>query len=369
MSDASSPLIRSLSRALPWIAPCLVAACLAGPGPSAAQAPVLRLQPAQVKALGVMSDGVSPAGEAAATLSGLLGLPVSQQQLVVSPLDGLVTAVLVDEGDVVRAGQPLLRLRSAQLSSLLREQRQAESLQALAERGLQRDEKLLAEGLIPASRLDQARHDVQVARLAARQQRQLMGQVLDGASMDGKGELVIQATGAQQVLSRTVELGQRVDAATPLLKLGRLGEFTVDVQVPSAMARLLEVGRPVWVRQGEGPESQGRVTSVGGRVSEGNQTVLIKAMFKPAPDARLRPGQWVSVRLQTRGRSHLVAEAALVSLPQGGEGVFLDQGEGRYSLQAVQVLGREPGRVWVSGLVDGAKVVVRGTAALKALLP
>ncbi len=84
------------------------------------------MQAAQAKALGVQAQPVAPAAEAVTELSGKLSLPVRQQQLLSAPVDGLVTAVLVDEGDAVRAGQPLLRLRSTQLPNLQREHRQAE---------------------------------------------------------------------------------------------------------------------------------------------------------------------------------------------------------------------------------------------------
>lgn len=329
------------------------------------------MQAAQAKALGVQAQPVAPAAEAVTELSGKLSLPVRQQQLVSAPVDGLVTAVLVDEGDAVRAGQPLLRLRSAQLPSLQRDHRQAEGQLAQAERGLRRDEQLLAEGLVAASRVEQSRHEVQMARLAAAQQRQLVGQALAGASVDASGELVIKASAAQHVTERMVELGQRVEVATPLFKLARLDELLVDVQLAPELARQVAQGREVWVRQGDGQEVKGQVVSVGARVNEGNQGVTVRAAFKQVAGTTLRPGQWVSVRMQLGGRAHSVPEAALVSLPSGGEGVFLEVGAGRYRLAGVRVVGRQAAQasVAVTGLSDEAKVVVRGTAALKALLP
>lgn len=327
------------------------------------------MQPAQAQSLGVQVQAVAPATEAVTTLSGKLTLPPRLQQVVAAPVDGLVTAVLVDEGDAVRAGQPLLRLRSTQLPALQREHRQAESQLAQAERNLKRDEQLLAEGLVAASRVEQSRHEAQLARLAATQQRQLVGQVVAGASVDANGELVIKASAAQQVMERMVELGQRVEGAAPLFKLARLDEMLVDVQMAPELARQVAPGRAVWVRQGEGAEVSGQVVSVGARVNEGNQGVSVRARLKPAAGSDLRPGQWVSVRLQLNARAHTVAESALVSLAQGGEGVFVEAAPGRYRLVGVRVLGRQATTVAVSGLSDGARVVVRGTAALKALLP
>jgi len=329
------------------------------------------MQPAQAKALGVQVQAVGPASAAVTEVSAKVSLPARAQQLVSAPLDGLVTAVLVDEGDVVRPGQPLLKLRSTQLPALQKDLRQAEGQLAQAERAWRRDEQLLAEGLIASARLEQSRHEAEMARLAAAQQRQLVGQALAGAEVDARGELLIKAPAAQQVSERMVALGQRVEVATPLLKLARLDELTLDVQLAPELARQVAVGAAVWVRQADGAERQGRVVAVGAKVNEGNQGVLVRASLKPSPGSDLRPGQWVPTRLELSGRAHRVPEAALVSLPQGGEGVFVEVAPGRFQLVSVRLAGRQAAEatVSVSGLNDGAKVVARGTAALKALLP
>ena len=352
-----------------WTAALIAAGVLLSVQPAWSADGEVTMQPAQAQALGVQVQAVAPATEAVTTLSGKLSLPARLQQVVAAPFDGLVTAVLVDEGDAVRAGQPLLRLRSTQLPSLQREHRQAESQLAQAERHLKREEQLLAEGLVAASRVDQARHEAQLARLAATQQRQLVGQVVAGASVDANGELVIKATAAQQVMERMVELGQRVEGAAPLFRLARLDELLVDVQMAPELAHQVAPGRTVWVRQGDGAEVTGQVVSVGARVNEGNQGVSVRARLKPKAGSELRPGQWVSVRVQLNSRAHSVPESVLVSLARGGEGVFVEVGAGRYRLMGVRVVGRQASTVAVSGLSDGAKVVVRSTAALKALLP
>jgi multidrug efflux pump subunit AcrA (membrane-fusion protein) len=162
-----------------------------------------------------------------------------------------------------------------------------------------------------------------------------------------------------------------VEVATPLFKLSRLDELMVDAQLAPDLARQVAIGAAVWVRQGEGAEQQGRVVSVGAKVNEGNQGVRVRASLVPAPRSDLRPGQWVSLRLALGGRTHRVPEAALVSLPGGGEGVFVEVAAGRFQLLGVRVMGRQTAQamVSVSGLSDEAKVVSRGTAALKALLP
>jgi len=363
--------IRSVSRRHAWHGLLVGLGLGWGAAVSVAGPLEVTLQATQAKALGVQAQRIEPISQVVTELPGLLSLPVRAQQVVSAPLDGLVTAVLVDEGDAVRAGQPLLKLRSAQLPLLQKEHRQAAGQLALAERGLRRDEQLYAEGLIAAARLEQSRHDVQMAGLVASQQRQLLGQALAGAGVDAVGDVVIQATAAMQVTDRMVEIGQRVQAAMPLFKLARLDELLVDVSVTPALARQVVPGSALWVDSGDGADLKGQVMSVGARVNEGNQGVLVRASLKPSPRSPLKPGQWVTVRMALAGRAHRVPEAALVSMSRGGEGVFVARAAGRYELRSVVVMGRQAAQatVSVSGLNDDETVVVKGTAALKALLP
>ena len=73
----------------------------------------LRLAPSQVTGLGIALARTAAA--ASVPLPGLAAqaqAPMDASQQVASPWPGTVVALLVDEGEEVRAGQPVLRLRS-----------------------------------------------------------------------------------------------------------------------------------------------------------------------------------------------------------------------------------------------------------------
>jgi len=109
---------------------------------------------------------------------------------------------------------------------------------------------------------------------------------------------------------------------------------------------------------------------VSATLDERTQSLTVRALVRQGPAGQLRPGQWLQARMQRGGEGHVLPEAALITLPaSAGLAVFVEEAVGRYRLQPVGLLGRQGADVSVSGLGGEVKVVTRGTAALKALLP
>lgn len=359
---------------------------LAAAAAAAAPADVLNLTAQQVSALGVVAAPLSAAAQGGLTVPAQLRLPAQQQQVLAAPVSGLVTALQADTGNQVRQGQWLVRLRSTQAQALRRDALQAGSQHELAERSLQRDEQLMSEGLIAQSRLDQSRTQARVARLAAQQQQQALGQALGSAQVSPHGEITLVAPMSGQVAELMVSVGQRVDEAAPLLKLANLQELSVELQVPVQQAQGLKLGQTVQVllagssavpasaAAGSG-ELVATVVSIAPLLDERTQSVTVRARLRQTASGSLRPGQWVQARLQSSAALPLLPESAIVTLSASGEqAVFIEEAAGRYRLQKVKTLGRQGSDMVVQGLPDTAagaaplRIVTRGTAALKALI-
>ncbi len=336
----------------------------------------------QVRALGIMSAPVAWSGQGSQTVSAQLRLPAQQMQILAAPVAGLITAIQADSGMQVRQGQWLVRMRSTQAQALKRDALQTSSQHELAERGLQRDEQLMAEGLIAQSRLDQSRAQARMARLAAQQQQQALGTALGAAQVSAHGEITLVAPMAGQVAEMMVAVGQRVDEATPLLKLANVQELWVDLQVPVQQAQGLQPGQAVQVLPTGGAgtiagagEVQATVVSLSPMLDERTQSVTVHARLRQSGKGTLRPGQWVQARVLTSSAAPLLPESAIVTLSASGEqAVFIEEAPGRYRLQKVQTVGRQGKDMVVQGLPasqPGAaplRIVTHGTAALKALL-
>lgn len=348
---------------------------------NAADPGVIALETRQVGALGVASQPLAQAAAGGLTVPAQLRLPARQQQVLAAPTAGLVTAIQADPGASVRQGQWLVRLRSTQAQALRRDAQQASSQLELAERSLRRDEQLMAEGLIAQSRLDQSRTQARVARLAAQQQQQALGQTLGAAQVAANGDITLVAPMDGQVAELLVSVGQRVEESAPLVKIANLQELWVDLQVPLQQTQGLRVGQTVEVLAGADTGAgalRATVASIAPLLDERTQSVTVHARLRQTAAGGLRPGQWVQARVQTGASAPLLPQSAIVTLSATGEqGVFLEEAPGRYRFHKVKVAGQVASPEGLQMVVNGLpaaqpgaplRVVTRGTAALKALL-
>ncbi len=125
---------------------------------AASAADDIKLSAAQITALGI--ETAAPAAAGAGQLAGLpaqVVVPNEQQRVVSAPLAALVEQVLVATQTPVRRGQGLVQLQSPGLADLQHTYLQAATQLELARTQLERDEKLIAEGIIAESRLQATR--------------------------------------------------------------------------------------------------------------------------------------------------------------------------------------------------------------------
>lgn len=326
--------------------------------------PALSLKPSQVQSLGIQVQLVSDKAPAWARHPGVVVLPSGQQRMIAAPLPGLIEALHVSVGDSVRAGQVLVALRSAQAQELARDVLTTDSQSTLANAAQARDEQLFKEGLIPQSRLDLSRAQAQQSRAHAQERRRALQQ--PGASVDSvSGTIKLAAPISGVVLERSAAVGQRVDQATPLLRIATLSPLWVEMQVPAADAPSVQIGSAIQV---VGSQAQGRVTAIGHVVDAHSQSVLVRAEIKPG-QSELRIGQAVEVQLARSDATATAQLPAAAVVDDGGQTiVFVEAAPGQYRRMPVQLVSTAGNSSSVRGLAANSKVVVQGTAALKSLL-
>ncbi len=322
--------------------------------------PPVTLNPAQVKALGVRTQAPSSGAAAAASYPGVLTIPSGQERVVATPLPGLVEALFVSVGDAVKAGQVIARVRSPQALEMAVELGSLRVQADVAASALARDDALHREGLIATSRLEATRGQAALAK-AQRDQREAMLARLGPAGAGGVINLLAPVAGV--VVERPAAIGQRVEGAAALYRIAQLSPLWVELQVPAQQAESVRPGMNVRI---QGASTPARVLVTGATVDPASQTVLVRAELRNPPP-NLRAGQAVEATLER-------PEAGVLQLPDAAvvrEGtqayVFVEAGGGRYSRVVVQPLSATGGSTAVKGLAPNAKVVVEGTAALKAL--
>lgn len=359
------------SRPVPVRCVLLAFGCLAL-GATATTAQTIDAPPLDVREFAAAGIETVPARAASATWLGHLPahvqVPNAQQRFVAAPVGGRVTALLAGVGESVKQGQPLARLVSPELLTLQREAAQASAERERTQRALERDERLLAEGLIAVSRAEASRSaDRQAAALLA-EKRGLLA--LAGARPGAAGELAILAPMSGVVLAQAVRAGERVEPATTLFRIAHLDPLELEIELPLAAAPQVSLGSPVRVVDSQ---ARGVVIAVGRAVSDG-QTLTVRARLDSGI-AGLNPGQHVEAQIETRGQGDApalwqVPANALVRLGKAGAqaAVFVRRGD-RYVAVAATVAGEAGADLVIrAALREDEPVVSQGASQLKATL-
>lgn len=338
-----------------------------------ASLPAVALTAKQSAALGIETQAVRRGGSAASGgLPAQVVVPTGQLRVLAAPVAALVEQILVAPGDSVRQGQPLARLAGPQLLELQRDVRQSASQAALSQQQLQRDEALFREGIIAEARLQGSR--AQHAQSAAQLGERRAALKLAGAGENG-GAAAVLAPIDGVVLEQFISVGQRVEAAAPLFKIGRLSPLWLEIQAPAVLADGLKIGAAVRVGKEEGKDNKGpsgKLIQIGRQVGSG-QTLTLRARIDSGTE-QLRPGQLVEASIETSPGSG--KQAALWRLPasavlraQEAAYVFVATANG-FQARAVRVEGQSGGLSGEQALLsgdfkDGELVAIKGLSALK----
>ncbi|MCU7918771.1 MAG: efflux RND transporter periplasmic adaptor subunit [Candidatus Thiodiazotropha sp. (ex Epidulcina cf. delphinae)] len=301
-----------------------------------------------------------------------VGVPNAKLRVVSAPLDGVVEALLVAEGESVKKDQPLVTIRSRRLLALQAAYLESRTRRQLSGETLARDRKLHAEGIVAKRRLLESRAAHREARTAEERDHQTL-------ALAGMPAGAIKALDQQQKLSAVLQVkspldgvvleqiataGQRLAASDPLYRVGDLSTLWIEVHVPVNALEGITEGSPVILASG----LRARVITIGRMVHGTDQGVLIRAEVKEGAE-KLRPGQFVEARMsQSTGGGQLRLPSQAVLRIDGRDQVFAERA-GDFEPVPVEVVSREAGTVVVrTALNAGDPVVVSGTAALKAAL-
>ena len=327
------------------------------------------LQAGQVQALGVRLMTLQGGAQALAVSYPAQVLVPPQQELVLtSPVTGLVTQVLVQSGQQVQAGAPLLRLQSPDLGQMQMQYLQAASRARLAGETARREGALFGEGIIPARRVAEARAAREEADAALAQAASALrlagigsGELRDlartGRLQDG---ITLRATRAGAVLALEARIGQRVAPADPLLRLADLRRLWLGIEVPLEVSARWQPGTEVTV---QGQALKARILRVAPQGNMASQSLLVTAAL-PA-DAPLRPGTFVMVAMPGAEQSGWSLHLAAMIREGSAAYVFVRNAQG-FAVRPVHIVAASAQEVRVQGdLRAGDQVAVAGVVALK----
>ncbi len=266
---------------------------------------------------------------------------------ITSKTSNIITAIRFEEGDLVRRGQVLVELDSAEARATLAE---AQAALTDSESQFKRSRELYAQKALSESQLDQIDATLKGnrARLNAADAR--LSDTVIRAGFDGR-------TGF-----RRVSVGSLVSPGTVITTLDDTSTIKLDFTVPETYFYLLKNGLPVKATSAGLPNQpfEGKVANIGSRIDPVTRSVTVRAEI-PNRNGALRPGMFMTVVLQgTAVPTLLVPEAAIIP-EQGRMYVFAIDGNVA-KRREVKIGQRRPGEVAiVSGLEEGERVIVDGT--------
>ncbi|MTW18991.1 efflux RND transporter periplasmic adaptor subunit [Rhodoplanes serenus] len=278
---------------------------------------------------------------------------------------GKVARRLVQNGDRVRAGQPLLLLDTTDLE-LQRQQAEAEvraatTSRAQAEAEEARATELQRKGWAAAATLDRARAAAEEARgrlTRAQRSLDLARNALDYATLEADADGVITAT--------PVEPGQVVAAGQPAVRLARLAEVEAQVAFPETFverARGASGHLTLWSLPGRSYEV--RLRELSPTADAATRTYAARYTI-PAADDAVRLGMSATLTLREGGGQH-AARLPLTALFNHGRGpcVWVVEDGGRLVARPVEIVRYEGSGVLIgSGVAEGEKVVTLGVEKL-----
>ncbi|RUO20737.1 efflux RND transporter periplasmic adaptor subunit [Aliidiomarina haloalkalitolerans] len=288
-------------------------------------------------------------------------LQARQQSSISARITARVAEVLVDAGDIVQAGDILLRLESDDLSARVRQQEQslaaAQARVNEARLNFQRTESVVQQGVLPEARLDEARAARDSAEAELNRAREALSE-----ARTSEGFSVIMAPFDGVISRRAVFTG---DTATP-------GMLLVSVYQPESLRLEAAVSESVLANVRIGDELtmnldafsdpfSARVVEIEPAADVASRSFIVR--LAPNSTAAMYPGMYGKVAVPAGERDVLLVPAAAVL--QVGQLYYVQVVTSSGSERRLVRLGeatRWQGRDYievVSGLRDGERVALR----------
>jgi cobalt-zinc-cadmium efflux system membrane fusion protein len=298
--------------------------------------------------------------------------------VVSTPQSGLLAGLNVAVGEEVFRGQVMAKLQSPGFLELQREFLDALNANLLAQNEFDRDAQLFDEGIISQRRLQETTTRSKIAATSFNEHRQLL-------QIAGLSDDEIQLLETQQKLLQVIEIrapfdgvviermataGQRLDAMSPVYRLGDLSTLWLEINVPQEKLAAVRSGMKVAVT-GSAVAFPAVVTTIGRSIDPATQAIMVRAVLGES-DHGLKPGQFVSARivadrLDTPGEPVWRLPAAAVTRVDESHYIFAKTSLG-FDVMEVFVVSADSVNVYLSADFDAdMKIAISSVSILKAL--
>lgn len=270
---------------------------------------------------------------------------------VTSKTSNIITAISFREGALVKAGQVLVELDGAEARATLAE---AEAALIESEGQFNRSRNLYSQQALSTSQLEQIEATLKANRARVDAAKARLADTTIRAGFDGRVGL------------RQVSVGSLVSPGTVITTLDDASVIKLEFTIPESYLHLLKMGSTVSVLTAGLPDVRytGTITLLDSRVDAATRSITVRAEI-PNRDGSLRPGMFMTVRLDVDAAPALLVPEGAIVPEQGHVYVFVAAGD-KAERREVRTGRRRKGEVEVvSGLVAGDQVVTEGTQMLR----
>ena len=282
-----------------------------------------------------------------------IGVIAARESVEIRPeTSGVIQATSFEDGDVVKRGAVLARLRDADQKA---NRLDAGAREQLAKLELDRARALFERGDTSKASLESAEASWTLSKAALNRADEALRRTVITAPFDG-------------VLGvRMISVGETVDTGRVVTRLDAIDQLVVDLSVPESLVARLAMGQAAEVRAEVlgGSPLTGAVSYVAPRVRDDTRTLDLRVSLPQ--DDRLRPGMGVTVRVVTDTVEGALKVPTQAVVPTGtGAALWIMGEDSTASLRPVATGAREADRVEIiSGLNAGERVIIEGLSRLR----
>lgn len=275
---------------------------------------------------------------------------------------GRVTDLYVMLGDIVKIGDPLVRIASSELTQAQLIYLRAYSRTIVTEKSAERAHHLRIADVLPLAEVERRVSELEIARAefeSAKDQLRLLGvdnNMLKELAKRGHilPSIAIRSTKNGVVIGRNVIVGQVVQSADQLFRVADLSSVWVVGDVPEQIARDVKINQHAEINVpalGDEISFDGRIIFVADTLNPLTRTVMVRTLVEN-PTRNLKPDMLANMHIvDNRTKSLVVPETAVVR-ENNRDYVFLAQGNNKFLRVPVE-LGSE---------VAGMYPVLKGVA-------
>lgn len=281
---------------------------------------------------------------------------------VTADTQGKVLAVMVERGQKVKMGDPLLRLdtRSASLGA---REAQANLAAARAQRQLAEEECKRAQALYEKGAITKSQYEREQTSCTAALQQVAAAEARTALIIKGVADGIVRAPFTGEVSAKNVSNGEWVNPGKPLLTLIDVDPLRVELSVPETLVSKIAIGKDVKLASVAYPDQlfTAKITRVGGEITAQARSLTVEAAVDPVKEGspKLVPGMFVEARVEvSKTKRAVVSDKAVVRRGKSWR-VFVATKDNKIEERVVQ-RGADPRPGFVAiaaGLKEGEKVV------------